>query len=56
MRHQSRRKWDVFWLGLFAVVLGVGATAAAMVGDTERISSYWTSACSAATNTPRSSR
>ncbi len=44
MRHQSRRKWDVFWLGVVSVVLGAGATVAAMAGDTERISSYWTSA------------
>lgn len=44
MRHQTRRRWDLFWLGLLAVLLGVGGTVAALVGDTERIPWYWTAA------------
>lgn len=44
MRHQTRRRWDLFWLGLLAVLLGVGGTVAALLGDTERIASYWTAA------------
>lgn len=44
MRYGSRRKLDVFLLGLFCLVAGGVAALGAAIGDTERIQRYWVSA------------
>ena len=44
MRPEARRRLDRFWLVLGAAMLGGIAIAAAFIGDTERISAYWTHA------------
>ncbi len=42
--YRSRRRLDVFLLGLFALVVGGITAAAAAIGDLERIEGYWVSA------------
>ena len=41
MKHSTRRRLDVFLLGLGAAAVAVAASVGAAIGDTERIGDYW---------------
>ncbi len=44
VKTQTRRKWDVVWLGLGAGIIGIAALIGVAAGDTERIGNYYTHA------------